>query len=105
MSIDSGIRPVGHRVLVRTINTERVTGGGIVIPEATAEKNDKAQIKAVVVDYGETAWMAEGLGGKPWAERGDTVVIGKYAGVFIKGKDDVQYRIVNDDEIQARLEE
>ncbi len=104
MNNESGIRPVGHRVLIRTLSSERTTSGGIVIPDPVADKKDKEQIKAVVIDYGETAWMAEGLGGKPWAQVGDTVIIGKFSGVFVKGKDDVQYRIINDDEIQARVE-
>ena len=104
MKNESGIVPVGHRVLIRTINTERITSGGIVIPDPVAEKKDKEQVRATVIDYGDTAWMAEGLGSKPWAAVGDTVLIGKYAGVLVKGKDDVQYRIINDDEIQARIE-
>lgn len=103
MTNESGITPVGHRVLVRPIKTERVTGGGIIIPESTADKNDKAQIKALVIDYGTTAWKAAGFGGEPWANRGDTVLTGKFAGVMVKGSDGVEYRLVNDDDIQARI--
>lgn len=105
MTNESGIEPLGHRVLLKPILTERVTEGGIVIPEVSAEKEDKAQIRAVVVAYGPTAWKAEGLGGVPWARTGEKVVIGKYAGVFLKGKDGVNYRVVNDDELQAKIEE
>lgn len=105
MENKSGIEPLGHRVLVRPILTERVTEGGIVIPEPTADKEDKAQIKAIVVAAGPTAWKAEGLGGTPWAAVGEKVVIGKYAGVFLKGTDGANYRIVNDDELQARIQE
>ena len=101
---ESGIVPLGHRVLVKPLLSERMTDGGIVIPESMADKNDKAQIKAVVVAVGETAWADSLLGGKPWAHPGDTVIIGKYAGVFIDGKDGGKYRIVNDDELQARIE-
>lgn len=102
---ESGIVPLGHRVLVRPLPSERVTEGGIVIPDNTAEKNDRAQIKAIVVAFGDTAWTDSTLGGKPWVQAGDTVVIGKYAGVFLDGKDGEKYRIVNDDELQAKLEE
>ena len=105
MNNESGIQPLGHRVLVRAISAERVTTGGIVIPEPVAEKNDKAQIKAVVIAYGPTAWKAQGLGDEPWASVGDTVIIGKFAGVLLQGKDGVQYRVVNDDELQARVSE
>lgn len=104
MNNESGIKPVGHRVLIRTLSSERLTPGGIVIPDPIADKKDKEQIKALVVDVGETAWKADGLGGNPWASPGDTVIIGKFAGVFVKGKDEVQYRLINDDEIQARVE-
>lgn len=105
MNNESGIKPLGHRVLVRAIITERMTTGGIVIPEPVAEKNDKSQIKAIVIDYGPTAWKAQGLGDEPWANAGDVVIIGKFAGVLLQGKDGVQYRIVNDDELQARISE
>ncbi|HCZ47416.1 MAG TPA: hypothetical protein DCZ11_00235, partial [Gammaproteobacteria bacterium] len=64
-----------------------------------------AQIKAIVVAFGDTAWTDSTLGGRPWVQTGDTVVIGKLAGVFIDGKDGEHYRIVNDDEVQAKLEE
>lgn len=105
MQNESGIEPLGHRVLVKPILTDRKTEGGIIIPEPTANKEDKAQIKSIVVAYGPTAWKAEGLGGTPWARTGETVIIGKFAGVFLKGKDGDNYRIVNDDELQARIEE
>lgn len=105
MTNESGIQPVGHRVLVKTLKTDRVTGGGIIIPEPTADKNDKAQIKAIVIDYGATAWKAKGFGDEPWAQRGDTVLTGKFAGVMVKGVDGVEYRLINDDDIQAKLVE
>ncbi len=105
MNNESGIEPLGHRVLVRVILSERMTAGGIVIPDPIAEKSDKAQIKAIVIDYGPTAWKAQGLGDEPWASVGDVVIIGKRAGVFLQGKDGVDYRIVNDDELQARISE
>ena len=102
---ESGIEPLGHRVLVKPILTDRTVGGGIIIPDKLADKEDKAQIKATLIAVGPTAWRAEGLGGFPWAAPGDTVIIGKYSGVFLKGTDGVNYRIVNDDELQARLNE
>lgn len=102
---ESGIEPLGHRVLLRPILTDRTVGGGIIIPDKLADREDKAQIKAVLVESGPTAWKAEGLGGAPWAQPGDTVIIGKYSGVFLKGADGVNYRIVNDDELQAKLAE
>lgn len=102
---ESGITPVGHRVLVKPIKTDRVTGGGIIIPEPLADKHDKAQIKAIVVDYGPTAWKANGFGDEPWAQRGDTVLTGKFAGVTVKGVDGVEYKLINDDDVQAKLVE
>ena len=102
---ESGIEPLGHRVLVKPILTDRTVGGGIIIPDKLADKEDKAQIKATLIAFGPTAWRAEGLGGFPWAAPGATVIIGKYSGVFLKGTDGVNYRIVNDDELQARLNE
>ena len=104
MKNESGITPLGHRVLVKVIQTERKTDGGIIIPEKVAEQKDKAQVNAVVIAVGSTAWSTAELGGKPWAEPGDTVVIGKYSGVLLPGKDGENYRVVNDTELQAKLE-
>lgn len=100
----SGITPCGHRVLVRTFQAQRKTDGGILIPENVADRKDKAETKAILLDYGPTAWQAEGFGGKPWAERGDVVIIGRNEGVFVTGVDGIEYRLLNDEGIQARIE-
>ena len=99
----SGIVPCGHRILVRTFQTQRKTEGGIVIPENIADRKDKAEVKAVLLDYGPTAWKDKGLGETPWAERGDVVIIGKNEGVFVTGVDGIEYRLLNDEGVQARI--
>lgn len=99
----SGIEPCGHRVLVRTFQTQRKTEGGILLPENVADKKDKAETKGVLLDYGPTAWKAEGFGNAPWADRGDVVIIGRHEGIFVTGVDGIEYRLLQDEGIQARI--
>lgn len=107
----SGIHPTGEKVLVRPIKTERKTDGGIIIPDAAASKYDLAQIKATVIEVGPTAFEKEVYFEKTYGmptvtpRSGDIIAIAKYAGYLLKGKDGEEYRIINDDDITAILED
>lgn len=95
MSNPSGLKPVGHRVLVRPIVTERKTESGILLHETFAEREDMAQIEAEVIEVGLSAWADQTVSGV-WAKPGDRVVIAKYSGLIHKGKDGLTYRIISD---------
>lgn len=99
-SFKPGIRPVGHRVLVYVIPTERKTKGGIVVPESVADKQDLRQVKARVMAVGLSTWK-DTVDGTPWAEVGDTVLIAKFAGHVVDGDDGRKYRLINDLDITA----
>lgn len=111
MSNDSGIVPMDKRVLVKPDSAERVSKGGIIIPEANADRKDMAMMKATVVAIGETAWSeaihdARNFGVTFEAPAtGARVMIAKYGGVEIEGTDGEKYRLLNDEDVIARLEE
>jgi len=97
---DSGIEPVGHRVLVFPTVVEEVTKGGIIL---TAEIRDRDQAGAetgVVVAVGPDAWKLD-IYKKPWAAVGDSVCFARYAGKTIEGVDGKKYRLMNDEDILA----
>ena len=52
------IRPCGHRVLIKVQQSERKTASGIVLPDSAVEKNQRDQVKGVIVEIGRTAWKA-----------------------------------------------
>ena len=97
---ESGIYPVGHRVLVLPEETERVTKSGIILADKTAMMEEMAQTQGTIVDIGDTCWDDQP---SPWAAVGDFVMFGKYAGVVYEGNDGKKYRVLNDKDIVAVL--
>jgi chaperonin GroES len=80
------IRPLHDRVIVKRIEEERKTAGGIVIPDNAAEKPDQGEVLAIgtgkVMDDGKVRPIA--------VKVGDRVLFGKYSGSSVKmGKDEL----------------
>jgi chaperonin GroES len=95
------------RVLVKPDPAETKTAGGIILPDAHKDREKFAQTKATVVAMGENAFE-EAISRFPGfvrPEAGARVLIGKYSGDNILGLDGQEYRIVNDVDLIARLEE
>jgi len=97
---ESGLSPIGDVVLVKVPEdeNEKVTEGGIVIPKAIADKENKANILARIVSAGELAF--EELSPNTVCD-GQFVVIERYAGRFVTGKDKKVYRLIKDTDILA----
>ena len=74
------IRPLHDRVVVKRMEEERTSSGGIVIPDSAAEKPQRGEIVAVgngkVTDSGEMRALD--------VKVGDQVLFGKYSGTEIK---------------------
>ena len=74
------IRPLHDRVIVKRIEEERKTAGGIVIPDNAAEKPDQGEVLAIgtgkVMDDGKVRPLA--------VKVGDRVLFGKYSGASVK---------------------
>ncbi|MBM3802795.1 MAG: co-chaperone GroES [Acidimicrobiia bacterium] len=98
----SGISPLGYRVLVRPDALEERTKGGIVIPATEREKFDRAQQTGVLVAVGTTAWKEYA---EPLASVGDRVVFARYGGAHMTGKDGVLYRLLNDEQVVASVDD
>jgi len=74
------IRPLHDRVVVKRMEEERTSAGGIVIPDSAAEKPQRGEIVAVgngkLTDSGELRALD--------VKVGDQVLFGKYSGTEIK---------------------
>jgi len=101
-SFNPGIKPVGPRLLVYPIPIEERTEGGIILPESSRDREALRQIKAIIIDIGPEAWQDSK---EAWAVYGNKVLISKYAGYLFKGLDDRDYRIINDVDVTAIIEE
>ena len=89
-------RPLHDRVVVRRVDSEEKTAGGIIIPDTAKEKPQEAEVVAV----GEGKFDDEGKRMPMTVKVGDVVLIGKYSGTEIK-IDDKEHTIVREDEILA----
>ena len=93
------IRPLHDRVLIKRMEEERTSPGGIVIPDSAAEKPIKGEVIAVgngkVLDSGELRALT--------LKTGDKVLFGKYSGTEVK-LDGEDYLVMKEDDIMAVLE-
>ena len=94
----SGIKPVGYRVLVRPDPIDKMTKGGIYIPPSTLEQHSNAQTLGTLVEAGTDAWDKWPA---KWAAPGDRVLFAKYGGLDLRGSDGEVYRLLNDQQITA----
>ncbi|OIP29008.1 MAG: co-chaperone GroES [Deltaproteobacteria bacterium CG2_30_63_29] len=92
------IRPLYDRVLVKRIEADLVTSGGIIIPESAKEKPQQGIIVAAGPGKRDDAGAFIALDVK----KGDKVLFGKYAGSEIK-IDGVEHTILKEDEILGVL--
>lgn len=97
----SGLRPLGRAVLIQPYVPER-KASLIQLPDEILAKDLSIEMRAIVIQAGDRAWMDEGV---PRAYPGDKVLVSKFAGAMAIGTaDGVQYRFVNDKDIFAQIE-
>lgn len=97
----SGLRPLGVAVLIEPHEPER-KAGKIVIPQNVSDRTVMLEDRARVLAVGPSAWHDEPA---PRAKPGDLVLVAKFSGYMAKGADGKTYRIVNDRDIFAGLDE
>jgi chaperonin GroES len=94
------IHPLDDRVLVRPIENEDKTPGGIILPDTAKEKS----IKGEVVSVGNGRLNKQDGSRHPIEVKvGDKVIYGKYAGTEIK-IDGEKYLLLREDDILAIIQ-
>ena len=96
MENNSGLKPAGHRLLMLPDEVEKKTASGIVIADATTTKEQQAQISGTLIEAGPDAFYDSPTA---WAKPGDKIIIGKFYGLIIRGKDGKDYRMINDRDV------
>ena len=93
------IRPLHDRVVVRRVEEETKTAGGIVLPDSAAEKPSQGEVLAIgpgkVLDSGDVRALD--------VKVGDKVLFGQYAGSTVK-VDGEELLILSETEIFGVLE-
>lgn len=76
----ANVRPLSDRILVKRVESESKTKGGIIIPETAKEK----PIEAIVVAVGPGRVRDDGSRREIGLKKGDRVLFGKYDGTEVK---------------------
>ena len=93
------IRPLGDRILLKRIEEEDKSKGGIIIPDSAKEKPQEGRVIAV----GKGRMLDDGKLVPLEVNKGDRVLFGKYSGteVQIEGE---EHLIVKEDDILGVIE-
>jgi len=94
------VRPLDDRVLVKPMESEEKTEGGIVLPDTAKEKPMKGTVQAV----GGGKLLKSGTRSPLSVKVGDRVIYGKYSGHDIK-IDGVELKIMKEDDVLAKIED
>ena len=90
------IRPLHDRVIVKRLDEERKSAGGIVIPDNAAEKPDQGEVIAVGPGKRNEDGKREALDVKV----GDRILFGKYSGQSVK-VEGTEYLVMREDDIMG----
>jgi len=88
------LKPLGDRVLLKVIETEKKTEGGIFLPDTAKEKPQKGEVVAV----GTGKVTADGKKVPIEVKVGDKVIFSRYAGNEVKDGEE-KYLLVNERDI------
>ena len=93
------VKPLDDRVVVRPVDAEEKTAGGIVLPDTAKEKPQKGTVMAVgpgkLLDSGRRAEVA--------VKKGDVVLYGKYSGSDFKLEGE-EYKILHETDLLGIVE-
>jgi chaperonin GroES len=92
------LRPLADHIVVRPLEGEDKTPGGIVLPDTAKEKSTRGEVIAV----GKGRTLSNGKVVEPQVKKGDKVIYGKYAGTEVKINGN-EYKILNESDILAVL--
>ncbi len=94
------IRPLQDRVIVKRMEEETTSAGGIVLPDSAKEKPIRGEVLAVgpgkILDNGEKRPLE--------VKVGDTVLFGKYSGTEVK-LDDEELLVMREEDIMGVIED
>ena len=92
------IRPLDDRIVLKILDAEETSAGGILLPDSAKEKPQQGKVTAV----GAGTRTKDGTCVKPDVKKGDLVLFGKYSGSDVI-VDNVEYKILRESEILAKL--
>jgi chaperonin GroES len=96
----ASLRPLEDRVVLKVLDAEETSAGGIILPDNVKEKPQRGRVTAI----GDGKLTKDGKRIKLDVKKGDLVLFGKYAGSDVK-VDGTDYKILRENEILAKMED
>lgn len=93
------VEPLGDKIVVKRLDAEETTAGGIVLPSSAQEKPQQGRVLSV----GDGKLLKDGTRSPHLVQEGDRVVFASYAGNEIKIGDN-ELLIMSSDDIMAVLD-
>lgn len=94
------IKPLQDRILVKRIEEEEKTKGGIIIPDAAKEKPQEGKVVAA----GEGKMLDSGVKAPLTVKVGDKILFGKYSGTEVKVNGE-EHLIMREDDVLGIVED
>lgn len=91
------LQPLADRIIVKPLEAEEVSKGGIVLPDTAKEKPQEGKVIAV----GKGKILEDGSVRKLELKAGDIVLYGKYSGTEITTKKGEEYLIMKEEDVLA----
>jgi chaperonin GroES len=88
------IRPLGDKIIIKRVDAEQTTKGGIVLPDTAQEKPKRGIVQAV----GDGRLLDDGSRGEMQIRKNDEVVFTSYAGTEIKMNGE-EYLIMDESDV------
>ena len=95
----AGIKPLGDKILVKRLEAQEVTKGGIVLPDSAKEKPKEGKI----ISVGPGKILDDGKRGALQVKAGDRILFTSYAGTEIK-VDGEEFLVMSEEDVLAVVE-
>ena len=97
--------PSGYKLLIAIAKVDEKTKGGVIMPDQLVSSEQTASIVGVVLKQGPDAYKDEGkFPTGPWCKEGDFVIFRSYSGTRFE-IDGVEFRLINDDTVEATVDD
>ncbi len=91
------IKPLGDRIVIKQLEAEEKTKGGIILPDTAKERPQEGKVVAV----GQGKVLDNGKLQSPEVKEGDRILYSKYSGSEIKLTGGEEFLIIREDDILA----
>lgn len=93
------VKPLGEKIMVKRLEAESKTAGGIVLPDTAKEKPKEGKVIAL----GEGKLLDNGKRAEFQVKKGDKIIFSSYAGTEVKIEGE-EYLLMSEDDILAVVE-